>query len=100
MKRFVDSFKRAHLKLEEERTTKEILEIFLACYRATSNPNTDENLSAESLVNHKVRLHIDVIQPTINHSLKWNTVMEEQFNSHHRAVKHRYVQGHRVFAED
>lgn len=79
--RFVDTFKRAILKLEGKETTQEIVEIFLGSYRTTSNPNTFHgNSLAEVLINHKVRLYLDVIHTTRNYSLEGNTLMEEQFN--------------------
>ena len=37
--RFVNTFKRALLKLKGEGSTREIIEIFLSSYRATPNPN-------------------------------------------------------------
>ena len=70
-------------------TTEEILEIFLSNYRATSNPNSSNGYSpVEALMNRKVRLHIDVIHPTLKHCLKRNTVMEKQFNQHSSSETH------------
>ena len=76
VERLVDTFKRALLKLRGEGTTSEILETFLTSYRATPNDNS----SAESLMNRKIRLHIDVLRTKQHHSIRRNTKMETQNN--------------------
>lgn len=45
-------------------------------------------------------LALDVIHQTTNHSLKMNTVREEQVNSHHGAVKRKYIQGQAILVKD
>ena len=77
VERLVDTFKRALLKLREG--TSEILETFLTSYRATPNPNSP----AESLMNRKIRLHIDILRSKQHHSTRRNTKMERQYNHHH-----------------
>ena len=83
-----------------EGTTQEILEIFPSSYRATPNPNTPNgNSPVEALMNHKVRLYMDIIHPIPKHSPKRNMMMEKQFNQHHVAMKHAYVPGQSILVK-
>ena len=101
VERLVNTFKRALLKLRGERTTSEILETFLTSYRATPNPNTPNSSSpAKSLMNRKIRLHIDVLRPKQHHSIRRNTKMERQYNRHHVSVQRKFLPGHQVLARD
>ena len=101
VERLVDTFKRALLKLRGEGTTSEILETFLTSYRTTPNPNTRNGCSpAESLMNRKIRLHIDVIRPKQHHSIRRNIKMERQYNRHHCSVQRKFLLGQQVLARD
>ena len=101
VERLVDTFKRALLKLRGEGTTSEILETFMTSYRATTNPNTpNSSSSAESLMNRKIRLHINVLRPKQHHSIKRNTKMERQYNRHHGSVQRKFLPGQQVLARD
>ena len=101
VERLVDTFKRALLKLRGEGITSEILETFLTSYRATPNPNTPNGSSpAESLMNWKIRLHIDVLRPKQHHSIRRNTKMEKQYNRHHGSVQRKFLPGQQVLARD
>ena len=95
----VDTFKRALLKLRGEGTMSEILETFLTSYRATPNPNTPKSSSpAESVMNRKIRLHIDVLKQ--HHSIRRNTKMERQYNRHHDSVQRKFLPGQQVLTKD
>ena len=97
----MDTFKRALLKLRGEGTTSEILETFLISYRATPNPNTPNGSSpAESLMNWKIRLHIDVLRPKQHHSIRRKTKMEKQYICHHGSVQRKFLPGQQVLARD
>ncbi|KER23637.1 hypothetical protein T265_08531 [Opisthorchis viverrini] len=50
VERFLETFKRALLKLKGERTTREIIETFLLSYRATPNVNVPHSSSYTSPV--------------------------------------------------
>ena len=101
VERLVDTFKRAFLKLRGEGTMSEILETFLTSYRATPNPNTPNGSSpAESLMNWKIRLHIDILRPKQHHSIRRNTKMERQYNRHHGSVQRKFLPGQQVLARD
>ena len=94
VERLVDTFKRALLKPRGEGTTSEILENFLTSYRATPNPNTPNgSSSAESLMNQKIRLHIDVLRPKQHHPIRRNTKMERQYNRHDGSVQRKFLPG-------
>ena len=67
VERLVDTFKTAPLKIRVEGTS-EILETFLTSYRATPNSSSP----AESLMNRKIRLHINVLHPKQHHSIRRN----------------------------
>ena len=69
VERLVDTFKRSLLKLRGEGTTSEIPETFLTSHRATPNDNSP----AESLMNRKIQLHMDVLRPKQHHSIRRNT---------------------------
>ena len=100
-KRFVNTFKRALLKLKGEGSTREIIEIFLSSYRATSNPNCpNEKSPAEASMKRKIRLPVDVIRPSPSNSLKRNKTMEKQFNRRQGAMSRLFLPGQPVFAKD
>ena len=67
----------------------EILETFLTSYRATPNGSSP----AESLMNQKIRLHINVLRPKPHHSIRRNTKMERQYNRHHGSVQRKFLPG-------
>ena len=99
--RFVDTFKRALLKLKGEGSTREIIEIFLSSYRATPNSNCPNGKSpAEALMNRKIRLPTDVIRPSPSNSLKRNKTMEKQFKRRQGAMSHLFLPGQPVLAKD
>ena len=99
--RFIDTFKRALLKLKGEGSTREIIEIFLSGYRATPNPNCPNGKSlAEALMNRKIWLPIDVIRPSPSNSLKRNKTMEKQFNRRQGAMLRLSLPGQPVLAKD
>ncbi|GAA47926.1 hypothetical protein CLF_100974 [Clonorchis sinensis] len=101
VERFVDTFKRALLKLKGEGTTPEIIETFLLSYRATPNVNAPHGKSpAEVLMNRKIRLPVDVIRPTPHSPTGRNINMEVQFNRHHGAVSNIFIPGQSVLAKD
>ena len=87
VERFVDTFKRAHLKLKREKT-------ILKSYRATPNQNVPDSRSpAEALMNRKIRLLVVVSRPVQRHFLWKNTVMENQLDHKHGAVRHLFLHG-------
>lgn len=47
-------------------------------------------------MSRKVRLRTDVIHRTRSHSLKRNTMIEEQYNRNYREVKRKYGPGQLV----
>ena len=101
VERLVDTFKRALLKFRGEGTMSEILETFLTSYWATLNPDTPNGSSpAESLMNRKIRLHIDVLHPKQHHSIRRNTKKERQYNCHHGSVQRKFLPGQQVLARD
>ncbi|XP_017471605.1 PREDICTED: uncharacterized protein K02A2.6-like [Rhagoletis zephyria] len=62
--RFVDTLKRALLKLKEEGTDLENLQTFLQTYRSTPNPNVLERKSpAEAFINRQIKTMLDLIKP-------------------------------------
>ena len=99
--RFVDTFKRALLKLKGGGSTREIIEIFLSSYRATLNPNCPNGkFPVQALMNKKIWLPIDVIRPSASNSLKRNKTMEKQFNRRHGAMSRLFLPGQLVLAKD
>ena len=97
----VDTFKRALLKLKGEGTMSEILETFVTSYRATPNPNTPNGSSpAESLMNRKIQLHIDILRLKQHHSIRRNTKMERQYNRHHGSVQMKFLPWQQFLARD
>lgn len=63
---FVNTFRRALLRLKGEETTTEILEKFLGSYITILKPNTPNGSSpAEAKIKHKIWLHVDIIHPTL-----------------------------------
>ena len=87
IEQFVNTFKRAFQKLKGEGTVTETLETF--SYRATPNTNTPNgSLPAEVMLNCKICLYVDIIQPNTQNYRKRNTAMKQQFNCHHIAVNH------------
>lgn len=88
--RFVDTFKRALMKLKGEETTLETLNIFLTTYRTTPNSQLSEQKSpAEVLLGRRLRTSLDLLkQPPKTTALQKNYEMEAQFNRHHGA-RHR-----------
>ncbi|GAA50799.1 hypothetical protein CLF_105054, partial [Clonorchis sinensis] len=101
VERFVDTFKRALLKLKEEGTTPEIIEIFLLSYRATPNVSVPHGKSpAKVFMSRKIRLPVDVIRPTPHSPTGRNTNMEVQFNRYHDAVSKIFIPGQSVLEKD
>lgn len=63
--RFVDTFKRALLKLKGEEVTSSALQTFLQCYRTTPNLSLPENATpAERMFGRKIRIPLDLLRPT------------------------------------
>ena len=99
--RFVNTFKRAVLKLKGKLTTRVTMEIFQSSYRDTPNPNRlNGKSSAEALMNRKIRLPTDAIPPSPSNSLKRNGTMENQFNRHYGTVSRLFLTGQPVLAKD
>ena len=100
--RFVDTFKRALMKLKDEGTYKESLQIFLFSYRTTpcaSLPNG--RFPAENFLGRKLRSILTELHPrTIEHDTRRSGTMEKQFNRHHGARSRHFQNGDLVFVRD
>ena len=97
---FIDTFKRALLKLKGKGTTPEIIQIFSQRSRATRNQNVPDSISpSEPLTNQKICLLMDVILPVPRHFLR-NTVMENYFNNKHGYVQHVFLSGQSMLTKD
>ena len=98
--RFVDTFKRALLKLKGEGTTAETLQTFLLSYRSTPNASLTDNITpAEAFLSRPLRTSMDLIRP-VEQSKRRNEQMESQFNKHHGARFRAYKPGDPVYARD
>lgn len=81
--RFVDTFKRALLRLKGWGTIRKNIEIFLSTYIATPNPNSpNDNSTAEALVNMKMRQPFAQLQIVPTKETEWwknsSTAITEQ----------------------
>ncbi|KHN83184.1 Uncharacterized protein K02A2.6, partial [Toxocara canis] len=84
--RFVDTFKRAMLKLRREGTVPEIMDIFLRTYRTTPNASLPEHrTSAEFFLGGSPRTSLDMLKPLPVQPPECNSKKEQQFNRHHGA---------------
>ncbi|CAS01079.1 Protein CBG26654 [Caenorhabditis briggsae] len=101
--RFVDTFKRALVKLKREETTQEALQTFLMAYRSTPCASSPGQLSpAENFLKRKMRTIMDLMLPThlpIDTSSK-SDKMKQQFDRHHGAKWRCYSVGDPVFVKD
>ena len=98
--RFVDTFKRAMLKMKEEGITRDILLVFLQSYRNTPNPALPNNISpAEAIFGRKCRTILTLMNPT-NSQMNipiHNKKMEESFNKQHGAKQKSYKVNQSVY---
>ena len=91
--RFVDTFKRALLKMEGEGTLAEIIDTFLITYRSTPNPQAPNGVSpAEALMQRKLRTSFDAIKP--------QTLKPEQQDGGQSNHARRFAVGQQVLARD
>lgn len=99
--RFVDTFKRAILKIKGEEVDHDALQIFLACYRSTPNPAAPNRQSpAEALFGRPMRTVLSLLHPQPRDRYMRNTQMEEQFNAKHGAVRREYQPQDDVYVRD
>ena len=99
--RFVDTFKRALIKLRHEGTYKESLQTFLFSYRATPCASSPGGRSpAENFIGRKLRTTLDALQPHDAKTKIRASIMEQQFNRHHGARPRQFQSGDLVFTRD
>ncbi|PIC32480.1 hypothetical protein B9Z55_012795 [Caenorhabditis nigoni] len=100
--RFVDTFKRALVKLKREETTQEALQTFLMAYRSTPCTSSPGQLSpAENFLKRKMRTIMDLMLPThLPIETSSSDKMKQQFDHHHGAKWRCYSVGDAVFVKD
>ncbi|WKY06577.1 hypothetical protein Q1695_006619 [Nippostrongylus brasiliensis] len=91
--RFVDTFKRALIKLkDEEGTTADAIQTFLMTYRSTPCPSAPSHLTpAENFLGRRIRTELDLMLPPTDDNGLRDIKMEEQFKRQHGA-RHRHFQ--------
>ncbi len=98
--RFVDTFKRALLKLQGEGTTVDTLQTFLLHYRSTPNSALPNCRSpAEAFLGRRLRTSLDLMLPS-KPSDQRNEAMEHQFNRRHGARQRSFKVGDLVYVLD
>ncbi|CAI2344425.1 unnamed protein product [Caenorhabditis sp. 36 PRJEB53466] len=100
--RFVDTFKRALVKLKGEEDTTTAIQTFLQAYRSTSSASSPDNKSpAENFIGRKIRTVLDLLMPSVNtQSSRHRHDMESQFNAHHGTKDRRFAAKSAVFVKD
>ena len=99
--RFVDTFKRALIKLRDEGTSKQSLQTFLFSYRITPCASSPGGRSpAENFIGRQLRSVLDGLKPHNNKSNIQTNNMEKQFNRHHGARPRHLQPGDLVFVRD
>ena len=100
--RFVDTFKRALIKLRNDGTYKESLQTFLFSYRTTPSASSQSGPStAENFLDRQLRSVLSELHPkNIKHSTPRSNDMEKQFNRHHGARPRQFQNGELVFVRD
>lgn len=94
--RFVDTLKRALLKMDAEGKMEDTLQLFLLNYRSTPNNNVPDGKSpAEAMFGRNIRTTLDLLRPppiTAKKELdQGNKRMALQFNRHHGAKRITYL---------
>ncbi|VDM29077.1 unnamed protein product [Toxocara canis] len=93
--RFVDTFKRAMLKLKRDG----IMDTFLGTYRTTPNASLPEHRTpAELFLGRSPRTSLDLLKPLPVQPLKRDSKMEQQFNCHHGARSRQFEIGDTIHA--
>lgn len=99
VEQLVNTFQQALQKLKG--TVTEILETFPTSYRVSPNTYTPNGSSpAETLMNCKIQLYVDILHQSAQNSHKRNIAMKQQFSSYHDAKSHIFKPGQRVLAKD
>lgn len=96
--RFVDTVKRALMKIDGGEKTSVKLLTFLLNYRSTSNPNIPNGKSpAEAMFNRNIRTTFELLRPPKEEENHRNTQMEQQFNKKHGAKERSFSPKDLVF---
>ncbi|CAI2738976.1 unnamed protein product [Dicrocoelium dendriticum] len=98
--RFVDTFKRALIKMEGEGNIQKVIDKFLQIYRTTPGPAVPQNLSpSEAFLGRRVRTVLDALKPVQNNGQR-NAQMELAFNRHHGARPRHFMPGDNVYVKN